>query len=74
MASVVHLVHQKLHTGPVISAGAALDAGTGEVLDADPRLEGGVTDRWDERPLTRFERRGLAAGRQVTDLCYRRVS
>ena len=43
------------------------------VLDADPRLDGGVTDRWDERPLTRFERRGLAAGRQVTDLCYRRV-
>ena len=42
------------------------------VLDAEPRLEGGVTDRWDQRPLTRFERRGLAAGRQVTDLCYRR--
>ena len=44
-----------------------------EVLDAEPRLEGGVTERWDERPLTRFERRGLTAGRQVTDLCYRRV-
>jgi tRNA (guanine-N7-)-methyltransferase len=44
-----------------------------EVLDAEPRLEGGVTDRWEERPITRFERRGLAAGRPVTDLCYRRV-
>jgi tRNA (guanine-N7-)-methyltransferase len=44
-----------------------------EVLDAEPRLRGGVTERWDERPLTRFERRGLAAGRPVTDLCYRRV-
>jgi tRNA (guanine-N7-)-methyltransferase len=44
-----------------------------EVLDAEPRLEGGVTDRWKERPVTRFERRGLAAGRPVTDLCYRRV-
>jgi tRNA (guanine-N7-)-methyltransferase len=43
------------------------------VLDAQPRLDGGVTDRWDERPLTRFERRGRAAGRQVTDLCYRRI-
>ena len=39
----------------------------------EPRLEGGVTERWDERPLTRFERRGLAAGRPVTDLCYRRT-
>ncbi len=44
-----------------------------EVLDAEPRLEGGVTDRWDERPLTRFERRGLDADRPVTDLCYRRI-
>ncbi len=44
-----------------------------EVLDAEPRLQGGVTERWGERPLTRFERRGLAAGRPVTDLCYRRV-
>jgi tRNA (guanine-N7-)-methyltransferase len=44
-----------------------------EVLDAEPLLEGGVTPRWEERPVTRFERRGLAAGRPVTDLHYRRV-
>jgi len=44
-----------------------------EVLDAEPLLEGGVTDRWADRPVTRFERRGLAAGRPVTDLCYRRM-
>ena len=44
-----------------------------EVLDAEPRLRGGVTERWQERPVTRFERRGLAAGRPVTDLCYERV-
>jgi len=43
------------------------------VLDAEPLLEGGVTERWSERPLTRFERRGLAEGRPVTDLTYRRV-
>jgi tRNA (guanine-N7-)-methyltransferase len=42
------------------------------VLDAEPLLEGGVTPRWEERPLTRFERKGLAAGREITDLCYRR--
>lgn len=43
-----------------------------QVLDAEPLLEGGPTARWAERPLTRFERRGLAEGRPVTDLCYTR--
>jgi tRNA (guanine-N7-)-methyltransferase len=38
--------------------------------DAEPRLAGGVIDRPDWRPLTRFEQRGLAAGRPVTDLLY----
>lgn len=44
-----------------------------EVLDAEPTLEGGVVARWDERPVTKFERKGVAAGRSITDLCYRRV-
>ena len=43
-----------------------------EVLDAEPLLTGGVTARWDERPVTRFERKGLAAGRVITDLAYTR--
>jgi tRNA (guanine-N7-)-methyltransferase len=43
-----------------------------EVLDAEPLLAGGVTPRWDERPVTRFERKGLAAGRSITDLAYTR--
>jgi tRNA (guanine-N7-)-methyltransferase len=42
------------------------------VLDAEPRLSGGRTDRWAERPVTRFERKGLAAGRTIVDLTYRR--
>jgi tRNA (guanine-N7-)-methyltransferase len=44
-----------------------------EVLDAEPLLEGGVVERWAERPVTKFERKGLAAGRDITDLAYRRV-
>ncbi len=44
-----------------------------EVLDAEPALTGGVVDRWDERPVTKFERKGVAAGRSITDLCYRRL-
>jgi tRNA (guanine-N7-)-methyltransferase len=46
-----------------------------EVLGAEPLLENvhdGPAPRWDERPLTRFERRGLDAGRTVTDLTFRR--
>ena len=46
------------------------------VLDAEPLLENvhrGPAPRWEDRPLTRFERRGLEAGRSITDLTYRRV-
>lgn len=42
------------------------------VLDAEPGLEGGVVERWAERPVTRFERKGLDVGRTITDLSYRR--
>jgi len=43
-----------------------------EVLGAEPRLEGGVAAR-PERPVTPFEAKGLARGRRVVDLAYRRV-
>ena len=43
-----------------------------QVLDDVPELEGGVVPRWEERPQTRFERKAQAAGRDVTDLRYRR--
>jgi tRNA (guanine-N7-)-methyltransferase len=45
-----------------------------EVLDAEPTLTGGTVDRWEERPVTKFERKGVAAGRAITDLTYRRIS
>ncbi len=44
-----------------------------EVLDAEPALAGGVVPRWEERPVTKFERKGLAAGRAITDLAYTRT-
>jgi len=40
------------------------------VLDAEPDLTGGVVPRWEERPVTKFERKGVAAGRAITDLAY----
>jgi tRNA (guanine-N7-)-methyltransferase len=42
------------------------------VLDAEPGLAGGVTERWAERPVTKFERKGLEAGRTIVDLIYTR--
>jgi tRNA (guanine-N7-)-methyltransferase len=42
------------------------------VLDAEPELQGGVVERWAERPVTKFERKGLEAGRDITDLAYTR--
>jgi tRNA (guanine-N7-)-methyltransferase len=42
------------------------------VLDAVPSLTGGVVERWPDRPVTKFERKGRAAGREITDLAYRR--
>lgn len=44
------------------------------VLDATPGLAGGVVPRWEERPVTKFERKGLAEGRTITDLRYERVA
>jgi tRNA (guanine-N7-)-methyltransferase len=46
-----------------------------EVLGAERLLESvydGRAPRWDERPPTRFERRGIRSGRPITDLVYRR--
>lgn len=42
------------------------------VCGEHPELEGGVIDRPPWRPVTRYEQRGLAAGRTVTDLWYTR--
>jgi tRNA (guanine-N7-)-methyltransferase len=48
-----------------------------EVLDSDPSVANlhpnGWAPRWDGRPVTHFEQRGLDAGRQIFDLAYRRV-
>jgi tRNA (guanine-N7-)-methyltransferase len=45
-------------------------AQTKRICDAHPELDGGVIDRPDWRPVTRYERKGLTAGRKITDLLY----
>jgi tRNA (guanine-N7-)-methyltransferase len=45
------------------------------VLDAEPLLENvydGPAPRWSDRPVTRFERRGIRADRPIADFAYRR--
>src|SRR5690606_18259427 len=43
-----------------------------QVLADDPVLVGGVVERWAERPVTRFERKGIAAGREIVDFAVQR--
>ncbi|GAB3992423.1 hypothetical protein GCM10029992_01330 [Glycomyces albus] len=46
-----------------------------EVLTADEALENtadGFAPRPDHRPVTKFERRGITAGRQIFDLVFRK--
>jgi tRNA (guanine-N7-)-methyltransferase len=40
------------------------------VCDAHPALHGGVVERPSWRPRTRFEQRGIDAGRAPVDLLY----
>lgn len=44
-----------------------------EVLDAHPMWRGGVVDRPDWRPVTRYESTALQQGRAITDLRYLRA-
>lgn len=48
-------------------------AHTQAVCVGESRLRGGVIPRPDWRPLTRFEQRGLDAGREPTDMVYERI-
>lgn len=45
-----------------------------EVLAASGLWKGGVIARPESRPVTRYERRGLAAGREPIDLRFERVT
>ncbi|GAA4484986.1 tRNA (guanosine(46)-N7)-methyltransferase TrmB [Microbacterium panaciterrae] len=49
-----------------------------EVLDAEPEFErafeGEWAERFDGRVMTAFERKGIAKGRDIRDLTYRRVA
>jgi len=43
-----------------------------QVLGEHPAFEGGQCPRWQERPVTKFERRGLGKGRPIVDFSFAR--
>jgi tRNA (guanine-N7-)-methyltransferase len=65
--------HKRRLVNPGFAAVVAEHAAA--VLAAEPGLvplHDGTAPRWAERPLTRYEQRGIAAGRTITDLAWRR--
>ncbi len=42
------------------------------VLDAEPGLVGGPVPRWSDRPVTKFERKGVEVDRDIADFTYTR--
>lgn len=44
-----------------------------EVLGHDERFVGGIAPRDPERPVTKYEARGIAQGREIVDLVWTRV-
>lgn len=73
---VSHLV-QWLKVGGQLRTATDIDDYAEQMLDvcaAHPELQGGVVERPSDRPITRFERKGIEAGRTVTDLAFVRES
>ncbi|MEY2754671.1 MAG: tRNA ((7)-)-methyltransferase, partial [Actinomycetota bacterium] len=74
---VVPLLVERLRVGGLLHVATDIDDYARQVLEVvagEPRLAGGVVPRPEWRPLTRFERRGLDAGRDPVDMIFTRVS
>jgi tRNA (guanine-N7-)-methyltransferase len=75
-ADVVAALTDRLRAGGELHLATDIDDYADAMLSAcaaDPRLTGGVIPRPAWRPLTRFEQRGLDAGRAPTDLLFTRT-
>ncbi|MEN9823672.1 MAG: tRNA ((7)-)-methyltransferase [Actinomycetota bacterium] len=74
---VVPLLVERLRVGGLLHVATDIDDYARQVLEVvagEPRLAGGVVPRPEWRPLTRFERRGLDAGRDPVDMIFTRES
>lgn len=75
-ADVLPVLVDRLRPGGVLHVAtdiADYAAQVERLASGEPRLRGGVVPRPQWRPHTRFEQRGLAAGRVVTDLWFERL-
>ncbi len=73
---VVRTLTDRLTVGGTLHVATDIDEyarHSADVIAHEPRLAGGIVARPDWRPVTRFERRGLAEGRIATDLLYERI-
>jgi len=73
---VVAALVDRVRLGGTVHVATDIDDYARQVVDvatADGRLRGGPVPRPEWRPVTRYERRGLAAGRTPHDLLYERV-
>ena len=65
-------------TWRVATDSAGYAAWISAILEADPHFANehpnGEAPRWEARPVSQFEQRGLDAGRAIVDLAYRRVN
>jgi tRNA (guanine-N7-)-methyltransferase len=71
------LAARKLRPGGLIRLAtdwSAYARAMAETFDADDRFDCGGTARFAGRPVTKFEARGLAAGRTIHDLAYVKVA
>jgi tRNA (guanine-N7-)-methyltransferase len=73
----VALLRSRLCSGGILHCATDWEHYAAQMVDAleeDPQLSGGVVERPQRRPLTKFEKRGIDAGRPIIDLIYTRTS
>ncbi len=74
-ADTIHALTDRLAVGGILHLATDIADYADQMRAAcasEPRLRGGVVDRPVERPLTRFEQRGIDEGRVAVDLRYQR--